>query len=62
MQFIHFIAGNILRIGGKYNFHRENFHRLLAFATPNFAKKTFANSHKTAKFAKVFCLKSFSIQ
>ena len=26
---------------------------------PNFAEKTFTNSHKTAKFAKVFSLESF---
>ena len=43
----------------------ENFHGLLAFAVPkdttpqNFVEKTFANSHKTAKFAKVFSLESF---
>ena len=56
------IAGNfwwrkLLWIGEKYNFHEENLHRLLPFAAPmdtmlpNFAEKTFANSHKTAKFA-----------
>jgi len=45
----------------------ENFHGLLAFATPkdtmaqNFEAKTFTNSHKTAKFAKVFSLKSFPL-
>ena len=39
--------------------------RLLAFATPkdattqNFVEKTFANSHKTAKFTKVFSLEVF---
>ena len=27
----------------------------------NFTEKTFANSHKTAKFAKVFSLKSFPL-
>ena len=38
----------------------EKTHRLLAFAAPkdgtaqNFAEKTFTNSHKTAKFVKVF--------
>jgi len=48
-----------LRIGEKYNFHRENFHRLLAFAAPKnatpstFAEKNFVNSHKPAKFTKV---------
>ena len=29
--------------------------------TPNFAEKTFTNSHKTAKFANVFSLKSFPL-
>ena len=28
---------------------------------PNFTEKTFANSHKTAKFAKVFSLESFPL-
>ena len=28
---------------------------------PYFAEKTFANSHKTSKFAKVFFLKSFKL-
>ena len=52
------------RIGEKYNFHGENFHRLLTFAMPkdatppNFAEKTFANSHKTMK---VFSLESFPL-
>ena len=65
------IAGNfqgrkLSRIGEKYNFHRENFRGLLAFAVPkdamppNFVEKTFVNSHKTVKFvkfspSKVFC-------
>ena len=48
-----------LQIGEKYDFRRENFHGLLACAMPkdamppNFVEKTFANSHKTAKFAKI---------
>ena len=50
------------------NFHelvKSRFSRLLAFAKPkdtappNFAEKTFANSHITVKFAKVFSLESF---
>ena len=51
----------------KYNFCGENFRRLLACAAPkvathpNFAEKTFANSHKTAKFMKVFSLESFPL-
>ena len=28
---------------------------------PNFTEKTFANSHKTSKFAKVFSLESFPL-
>ena len=53
------------RIAG--TFEGENFHGLLACAVPkntmppNFAEKTFANNHKTAKFAKVFSLKSFPL-
>ena len=52
------IVGNswgrkLSRIGEKYDFHGENFHRLLAFTVPkdatppNFTEKTFANIHKT---------------
>ena len=47
-------------IGEEDNFHREKFHGLLVFAMPkdatppSFTEKTFTNSHKTAKFAKVF--------
>ena len=55
------------RIGEKCDFRRENFHGLLAHAMPkdttppNFAEKTFTNSHKTAKFAKVFSFESFPL-
>ena len=55
-----------MRIGEKYDFHGENFRRLLAFAvpkdatSPNFVEKTFTNSHKTAKFTKVFLPRKFS--
>ena len=51
----------------KYDFCWENFCRLLTFATPkdatpqNFTEKTFTNSHNTAKFAKVFSLKSLPL-
>ena len=44
----------------KIDFRGENFCGLLTFATPkdatptNFMEKTFAYSHKTTKFAKVF--------
>ena len=60
-------SGKLSQIGEKYNFRRENFRGLLAFATPkdatppNFAEKTFADSHKSAKFAKVFSLESFPL-
>ena len=53
-----FQGRKLSRIGEKYDFRGENFHRLLTCATPkdatlpNFTEKTFANSHKTAKFAK----------
>ena len=66
------IAGNfrgrkLSQIGEKDNFWGEKFHKLLACATqkdttpPNFVEKTFTNSHKTAKFVKVFSLKSFPL-
>ena len=35
--------------------------RTLDATPPNFVEKTFANSHKTMKFAKVFSLKSFPL-
>ena len=47
-------------IGEKDNFHREKFRGLLVFVMPkgatppSFTEKTFKNSHKTAKFVKVF--------
>ena len=64
------IAGNfwgrkLLQIYEKYDFCVENFCRLLAFSPPkstmlpNFVEKTFANSYKTAKFARVFSFDSF---
>ena len=64
-----YIVGNVWgrKLGEKYDFHGEKFRGLLAFAvpkdttTPNFVEKTFANSHKTAKFAKVFYLESFPL-
>ena len=60
-------SGKLSRIGKKYDFRRENFRGLLAFTMPkdttplNFTEKTFMNSHKIAKFAKVFSLKSFPL-
>ena len=60
------IAGNfqgrkLLRIGEKYDFYGGNFRGLHTKGchAPNFAKKTFAYSHKTMKFVKVFSLESF---
>ena len=56
-----------VKFGEKDNIRGENFRRLLAFAVPkdttppNFTKKTFTDSHKTAKFVKVFSLKSFPL-
>ena len=66
------IAGNFrgrkcLRIGEKYDLHGEHFRKLLACATPmdttppTFTENTFANSHKTVNFVKVFSLKSFPL-
>ena len=55
-----FWGRKLLWIGEKYDFHGEIFRRLHAFAVPkdatlpNFAEKTFENSHKTTKFVKVF--------
>ena len=51
----------------KYDFYEENFCGLLAFTAPmdatppNFTDKTFTNTHKTAKFMKVFSLESFPL-
>ena len=72
MLHLYCIAGSfrgreLSRIGEKYDFHGEDSRRLLACATPkdatppDFAEKTFVNSHKTVKFAKVFSLESFPI-
>ena len=50
-----------LRTGEKYDFHGESFCRLVIFAkSKDFTEKT-ANSHKTAKFVKVFSLECFPI-
>ena len=59
-------SGKLSWIGEKYNFRGENFRGLLVSAMPkdtmppNFAEKTFANQHKTAKFVKVFFPRTFS--
>ena len=50
----------------KIRFSQENFQGLLNGVAknatcPNFVKKTFANSHKTSKFGKVFSLESFPL-
>ena len=65
------IAGNfrgrkLSRIGGNSIF-AEKLLRIARFCSakgrhaPNFAEKTFAYSHKTVKFAKVFSLESFPL-
>ena len=62
-----FSRGKTLQIGEKYDFRGENFRRLLVFSMPkdvmpqNFAEKTFANTHKTLKFVKVFSLENFPL-
>ena len=49
------------------NFRGRKLSRIARFCcakgrhTPNFTEKTFAYSHKTAKFAKVFSLESFPL-
>ena len=68
---VYHTAGNfrgrkLSRIGEKYNF-REKTLWISCFAIPkdatcpNFAENTFTNSHKTAKFVKVFFLESFPL-
>ena len=67
--YIYCIAENfqerkLLQIG---DFRRENFHGcslvlpMEATHAPKSAEKTFSNSHKTSKFAKVFFLKIFPL-
>ena len=62
-----FRGRKLSRISEKYDFRGENFCGLLVSAAPkdatppNFAEKTFANRHKTTKFAKVFSLESFPL-
>ena len=46
-------------ISGKWDFCREKFHVLFTDGTKRRHTKSFKNSHKTSKFAKVFSLKSF---
>ena len=53
-------------MGEKYNFRGENFADCSLCCVkechvPNFVEKTFANSHKIMKFAKVFSLESFPL-
>ena len=50
------------------NFRGENFHDCLLTpamlkdtTSPNFVEKTFANSHKSAKFVEGFFLESFPL-
>ena len=62
-----FRGRKLSRIGKKNDFRRENFRGSLLFAVSkdtmpwNFAGKTFTNSHKIMKFAKVLSLKSFPL-
>ena len=62
-----FWGRKLSQIGEKYNFRTEDFHGFLTCATPkdtmppNFTEKTFVNSHKTVKFAKIFSLESFPL-
>ena len=54
------------RIGGKCDFHGENFHGLLAHTVkgcyaPKFYGENFANSLNTSKFVKVISLESFLV-
>ena len=60
LTFMLLYSGKLSRkkTGGKYNFHREKFSRLLACATKRchtlkFHGENFANSHKTSKFSPV---------
>jgi len=56
---------SMYRIAG--NFRGRKLSQIVTFAVPkdtvppNFVEKTVVNSHKTAKFAKVFSLKSFPL-
>ena len=62
-----FRGRKLSRIGGKMEFRGENFRGLLAstaYCRPSLqtiAEKTFAERHKTAKFAKVYSLESFPL-
>ena len=62
-----FRGRKLSRIDEKYDFRGEKFCGLLTFAVPkdatppNFAEKTFSDSHKTPKFANVFSLESFTL-
>ena len=63
------IAGNFRgrKLSQIDNFCEENFCGLARLCStkgrhsPNFAEKTFTNSHKTAKFTKIFSLESFPL-
>ena len=62
-----FWGRKLLWIGEKYDSRRKYFCGVLAFSVPkdamlpNLAEKTFMNTQKTAKFAKVLSLKSFPL-
>ena len=55
-------SGKLSREGEKHDFCGENFRGLFACAMlKDTTPPTFANSHKTTKFAKVFSLESFPL-
>ena len=62
-----FWGRKLSRIGEKYDSRRKYFCGVLAFSVPkdamlpNLAEKTFMNTQKTVKFAKVLSLKSFPL-
>ena len=57
---LHRKGRKLSQIGEKYDFRRENYRRLLALTAPkdamlpNFAEKTFASTHETAKICESF--------
>ena len=63
---VHTQGGNFCELVESKIFMETNFREILTGAAkrchpPNFMEKTFVNSHKTLKFAKVFSLESFPL-
>ena len=62
---VNFQGRKLSRIRRRWEFHRENFHRLLETKhsgcgmPQNFVEKTFADGSRTSKFVKVFSLRKF---